>query len=195
MKVIEHFQVTLDYEVAVDEETGEVTTNLIKKSIDKAKFKSVEIKEKKTKKKDESNQPMLILEEKKYRLNTAAVELMGVNPDDKLDIKYEQNGKVRTPVIGTDEVFGTKSGNRVTKTFTVSCRGSKQEELSSHGTEFIIEPHPTKENLFILKSTEENISEAIEDDTVEIPLDDELQDIIDDPDTTEIDSSIFNFNL
>ena len=42
--IIENFTVTLTYEVQCDEKTGEIETRLIKKSIDKSGFTSVEIK-------------------------------------------------------------------------------------------------------------------------------------------------------
>ena len=109
-EIIENFTVTLHFQTKVDTNTGEVTTECIKKSIDKV-VRVVEDKPKKKAskpQKNESSTPMLILEDNKYSLNQAAVELMGVEPDCKLDIKYEQRGKQRIPVIGTDEAFGTK---------------------------------------------------------------------------------------
>ena len=36
-----------------------------------------------------------------------------INPDDKLDIKYEKRGKETFAVIGSDDSFGTHNGNRL----------------------------------------------------------------------------------
>lgn len=201
MEVVEHFQVILDYEVTVDPETGEIQTRLVNKSIDKAKFKSVDapVKKKVSKiKKEESNEPQLILEDNKYSLNTAAVELMGITTEDKIDIKYEKRGKNMIPVIGSDSVFGTKQGCKLTKSNTVSCRGSKNEELAKYGSVFELIPHETKQGLFILKGN--NGPEIIEESEIKLdeedenlPLDIDLTELIEDEDAnlTEIDSNFF----
>lgn len=202
MQVVEHFQVILDYEVTVDESTGELETRLIKKSIDKANFKSIELKEpkKKTSKKEESNIPQLILEDNKYCLNKAAVELMQITPEDKIDIKYEKKGKSMVPVIGADRIFGTKQGCKLTKSNTVACRGSKNAELAKHGDVFEIIPHDSKPGLFILKGNSveefpEEVSEInIEDLDENLPLDASIEDLIDDKDAniTKIDANFFD---
>ena len=124
--IVEEFTITLKYQVKVDTETGEMTTKCISRKVDKSNFEVTEVKpRKKTVVKNESSEPKLILESNKYQLTQAAVELMGVEPDDKIDIKYEKQGKNITPVIGSDETFGTKQGNKLTKSFTVACRGRK----------------------------------------------------------------------
>lgn len=162
-------------------ETGEVKS--IKTTPKKSIFK---------KKDDGSTIPTLTLEDNKYCLNNAAVELMQVQPDDKLDIKYEKRGNKTVVVIGNDEIFGTHSGNRLTKSFTVACRGNKNNELAKFGTEFTIVPHDAKIGLFILNSEktkeepngDENIS--IEDELdINLSLDNE------DANVTEIDASLF----
>ena len=133
------------------------------------------------------NTPTLVLEDNKYCLNQAAVDLMEVVPGDKLDIKYKKiDGRIQ-PVIGKDEDFGTKGGCKLTKSFTVSCRGSKNTELSKYGTEFKVVAFEEQEGIFILSN-----GDAVETPSAtEELLDLDLQSIIDDPDVTEIDSSIF----
>lgn len=109
--IVEEFTITLKYQVSVNTETGEMTTKCINRTIDKSNLKVSDVKKPRKKaKKEESSEPQLILENNKYILNTAAIELMNLTPDSKLDIKYEKNGKNMTPVIGTDEIFGTKGG-------------------------------------------------------------------------------------
>lgn len=125
--IIEEFTITLKYQVKVDTETGEMTTKCISRKIDK-NIEVVDAKPAKRAskaKKNESSEPTLTLEENKYCLNQAAADLMGVEPDCKLDIKYEKRGKETVPVIGTDTAFGTKQGNKLTKSLTVACRGRK----------------------------------------------------------------------
>ena len=99
----------------------------------------------------ENPNPILTLEDNKYVLTTGAVELLGVEAGDKIDIKFQKVGKQTIPVIGADEVFGTKGGNKLTKTNTVSCRGKANDELRAFGEEFTLEAHPNKEGLFILR--------------------------------------------
>ena len=80
--------------VAVNPETGELrefTASATKKTTTTRKKKA-----------DESTTPQLILSDNKYSLNTAAVELMGVEPEAKLNIKMRKIDGVITPVLGTD---------------------------------------------------------------------------------------------
>ena len=199
--IIEEFTITLKYQARVDTETGEMTTKCISRKVDKTNFEVVEEKSKKKtskSKKEESTVPSLILEENKYCLNQAAITLMGVEPDCKLDIKYEKRGKETIPVIGSDESFGTHSGNKLNKSLTVACRGSKREELSKYGTEFTLVPHETKDGIFILQNKNANFESTVSDvpeteDEIELPDDIDLQDLIDDKDATitEVDASMF----
>ena len=111
--IIEEFTITLKYQVKVDTETGEMTTKCISRKVDKSNFEVTEEKPKRKtskSKKEESFEPLLTLEDNKYCLTQAAVDLMSVEPNCKLDIKYEKRGKETVPIIGSDEVWGTKSG-------------------------------------------------------------------------------------
>lgn len=203
--IIEEFTITLKYQVKVDTETGEMTTKCISRKVDKSNFEVVEDKPKRKTskfKKEESSEPTLTLEENKYCLNQAAADLMGVEPDCKLDIKYEKRGKETIPVIGTDSAFGTKQGNKLTKSLTVACRGSKNEELSKYGTEFILVPHETKDGIFLLQNEDVKLERALDDtidkgdkpeEEIDLPMDIDLQDLIDDKDATvtEVSSSMF----
>lgn len=201
--IIEEFTITLKYQVSVNTETGEMTTKCISRKVDKSNFEVGEDKPKRHKpKKEESSIPTLILEENKYCLNQAAIDLMEIEPDCKLDIKYEKRGKETVPVIGSDLAFGTKGGNKLTKSLTVACRGAKREELFKYGTEFVIVPHETKGGIFVLQNEDAKLERAL-DDTIEkedkpkeeldLPMDIDFQDLIDDKDATitEVNSSMF----
>lgn len=191
----ETFTLTLTYEMSVNIDTGEILeTRLINRSVDKSDIKAAaKTTSKKKVEQDESSEPILTLEESKYHLNSAAISIMGIESDDKIDIKYE-NG---LPIIGTDESFGTKGGNKLTKSNTVAYRGNKNEELSKHGKEFRLIPHPSKPGLFMLDSGEK-VSKPIGDDNVNVEEEDEvfdlnLDELVDDKDAniTEIDSNFF----
>lgn len=194
MQIIENFRVILDFQVEVDESTGEITTKCVKKSIDKTNFEVSKVTSKKKAKKEEVDTPQITLEENKLNLNSAAISLMGVVPDDKLDVKYEMIGNTLTPVIEKD----IRIGNKLTKSHTIAYRGNKREELLKYGTVFDLVPHETQAGRFILKGDslpeplkgDENISlDNIDDD---LPFDTSL---IDDSDAKieEIDASFFKF--
>lgn len=190
--VTEDFTITLKYRMSIDIDTGEIlSTELISKDTTNKPRK------KEDKEVVEESKPLLTLEDNKYRLNTSALKLMGITSGDKLDIKYEKFGQVMRPVIGTDESFGTKSGNQLTKSNTVAYRGVKHSELSKYGTEFILEPHNTKSDLFILMS---EIEQKVPQGDENVNLEDtsfNLEEFLEDTDTqvTEINSDFFNFNL
>ena len=180
--------------VAVNPETGETrefTTSVAKKTTTTRK-----------KKEDECTIPQLILSDNKYSLNTAAVELMGVEPEAKLNIKMRKIDGVITPVLGTDEAFKCKSGNRLTKSFTVACRGTNNEALAAYGTIFELSENPDGSGTFILKG--EKTPDLPPDDeaiTADVPLPEGLDvdlDTIDDDipsEEGEIDGSTFESML
>lgn len=197
----ETFTVNLTYEMSVNVDTGEILeTRLIDRNISKPESKVVKTPKKKTVQND-GEEPKLILEENKYRLTSAAVSLMGLNEDSKLVIKYENNGYGSVPVIGTNTVFSISSGNKLTKSNTVACRGSNRDELAKHGTEFTLVPHPSKEGIFILDSGEKQIDQPIGDDNIKvdgkegenIPFNLDLEELVDDRDAniTEVDANFF----
>ena len=135
----------------VDEETGEITKDVREFSDDSVK--KPRSSSKATAKIEENPDPILTLESNKYSLTTGAVQLLGIEAGDKLDIKFQKIDKTIIPVIGSNDVFGTKGGNKLTKSNTVSYRGKYNEELSEYGSEFQLVKHPTADGLFVLKST------------------------------------------
>lgn len=123
------------------------------------------IKKSTTKVENTTNEPTLTLESNKYVLNKAAVELMNVEWGSRLFIGYKTVNSIVYPVIGTDEAWETQCGNKLTKNFTVSCKGSSNEILSRYGKIFTLSKLKENENLFILIG-DTNI-EA--DDNIELP--------------------------
>lgn len=195
--MIAKFEFSIDTEKGTFEivslETGEVKSVELPKATKKASTTT-----KKKSSKVESSDPQLTLLDNKYELNTAAVELMGVEPDDRLDIKIKKIGNSMVPVIGTDEAFGTKSGNRLTKSFTVSCRGKGHDDLATYGTVFTLATHPSMENLFILQGDAPvTVTEIVEDENVSVE-DVNIDDIdldLEDPDAEIEEITTFDFKL
>lgn len=104
---------------------------------------------------EESSEPQLVLDNSKYTLNSAAIELMKLKVDDRIDIKYQVINGIEYPVIGTEAGFGSGGGNKLTKSNTVSYRGKANERLASFGNLFTIAPMKGYEDLFILISGHE----------------------------------------
>lgn len=188
----ETFTIKLTYEMSVNIDTGEILeTKLINRSVDNSNFKQI----KSSKQINVSDKPTLSLEDNKYILSPAAVELMRLSEDSRLDIRYEQNKDGDIPIIY--EVLNGKGGNKITKSNTVSYRGDKNKELAKRGKEFNIVSHPQKQNVFMLISdskpiqlVEDNNIKIEGDESEDIPFDLDLEDLVD---NTEIDSSFFKF--
>lgn len=194
--VKETFILSLTYEMSVDIETGEVLeTKLIDRSVNKP-VKAMKATANEAVQ-DDDKEPKLYLEDNKCRLNSKAVSLMGISPGDKLDIKYDDGKNGSVPIIGTDEAFGTKGGNKLTKSNTIACRGSKNEELSKYGKEFVLAVHPSKAGLFVLTSEEVAVDQLVGDDNVNIDtpegIDLDLEGLVDDKDAnvSSIDTNFF----
>ena len=185
---IRKITITTEY---LDESTGELivdTREYLDDSIKASKKKSSSSKS--TPKIDDSNpNPTLTLEDNKYILNAAAIEALGVEPGDTIDIKNQKVGTKKVKVIGSSETFGTKSGNKLTQKGTVSYRGKSNDELSKLGTVFNLEPHPNVSGLFILKGDNQE-----EDDDI-VPDDEDVVDSVDVEDALEITEDDFNFNF
>ena len=131
---------------SVDEATGEITfigKDEIK--VDTAKKTS----RKSSTKKDENPEPIVTLDSTKLTLTQGAVDLLQVCEDCRIDIKYKKKDKKLVPVIGTDAAFGTKAGNKLTKTNTVSYRGAANDKLAAYGTVFKLVP-TDEEGIFYL---------------------------------------------
>lgn len=188
----------------LNEETGEILTDtreLKDDSVKKPSTRKSSSSKKKDSEIDDSNpNPLLILEENKYILNKAAVEALGVEPGDKVDIKQQKLNKKECLVIGAAETFGTQSGNKLTQKNAVSYRGKNNQNLAEHGNEFTFTPHPKIEGLFILTGNQEpEIKEDVVPETEDIAsedeLDDEMASLIDgNADDTEISDTDFNFD-
>lgn len=172
----------------LDEETGEVFES-VQELGEGAPKKASSSKKKKIKSPiEDADVAKVYREDNKLIFNTLALEALGAEEGDRVGIKMQVINKKKRPVIGTDRVFGTQTGNLVTKSQTIRYAGKANEELAHFGTEFILEPLPKKEGLFILKvegeeekeliSPDINISEEVE--SLTSGLDDAESQILDD---------------
>lgn len=157
--------ITFDY----DPETNEYKP--LKQEIVKDKVQKVT----KAEEAEDSAEPQITLEANKYVLNKAAATLMGVEWENRLDIKYQpvEKGGMMFPIIGTDTAWKTKSGNKLTKSLTVSCRGNANELLSKYGDTFTVTPWKGHEGLFVMIGNKDRSEEepTIKDDNISIKED------------------------
>lgn len=136
----------------------------------------------------DSAEPQLTLEDNKYILNQSAATFIGAKWEDRLSIKYQKIEGLTFPIIGTDVAFGTKGGNKLTKSLSVSCRGKANEMLSKYGNTFTVTKMKGYDDLFVLLGNADRPSEPDEQksDNIKIkedensredlPLDTELTD-------------------
>ncbi len=153
---------------------------------------------KKATKIEEGVEPKIILEANKFILNQAAADLIGVQPEDRVAIRYKKIDKVLFPVIGKQEAFKISSGNRVTKGLSVSCRGVGNEELSKYGSTFTLTSMKDNPELFVMvgdtdisESNNNDIDTSTEDEAPEEDINDITQQI-DENDSFNIDNDSFN---
>lgn len=190
-----------------DPETNEYTP--VSQELVKEEAKKKTTSKKKTgmsEEEEESSEPLLKLESNKYILNAAAANLLGVSPEDRLDIKYEKVDTILFPIIGSCDSFGTKGGNKLTNSYTVSCRGKAQEMLAKYGTVFSFTNHKNKKGetlpgLFVLigdsplpvqEVKDNNVVIEDEEGVSDLPSDFELMNL-EDNGSTEI--TEFDFTL
>ena len=175
----------------VDENTGEMTY-IGKDEITVDTAASTKRQSTKAVKVEENAEPLITLDSNKLVLTTGAVDMMKICPDCRVDIKYKKKDKVSVPVIGTDAAFGTKGGNKLTKTNTVSFRGAANDKLAEFGTTFTLEPSED-EGIFYLIG--DKMNNPIPDDTIDIEseLDIEALEDIDLADSVDLEN--FDFKL
>ena len=181
----------------LDETTGEITTDTREfgdESVKASKPKTT--KKKKKNEWDDDERPLLIREDNKHILNDAAVKLMGVEEGVLINIKMQTINRRRYPVIGTEETFGDKGGNLLTKSHTIRYGGKNNDELAKFGYIFVLEPQGKVDGLFLLKNRDASPEEAAENDAVAISVQEELDDLnnnLSDEEAEVVDE--LNFNL
>lgn len=171
-------QFIITYEREIDVDTGEIIKTTIIGSSDIKPEKKSAIK------KDQDTEAKVYLEGNKLKLNSLAVEMLNVNPGDRIDIQYSDTH----PIIGKSESFGNpEGGTKLTKSYTVSFRGKKSEVLQKFGTEFII---TNINGRFALNGNKELIPDLKGDDNVNIE-DIDLGDFLEETEIQEVKSSMF----
>ena len=104
----------------------------------------IEKKKKTTKKVKEvieemASEPIITLEPNKLVFNNKAIADMDIKYEDRIVIKWEKIDGKMTPIIGKDIAFDEEgTGNKVTKSNTITYKGKANDILADLGTEFNI---------------------------------------------------------
>lgn len=139
MKIID-LNIKIEYDPVKDEIVNYSTTlnGVVEKKTSTTKRSS-------SKKTEESDESFLLREENKLTLSSKLVEELGAVYEDRIAIFYEKTPEgITFPLIGLETSFpGKASGNKLTKTNTVACRGNSNSTLAEFGTRFSVEPYKT----------------------------------------------------
>lgn len=152
MKVVSKLLLTIETDI----ETGEV--KLLNREVINDDIKPKK-KSSSSGKIDSNPEPIVTLSDNKLILTKGAAEMLNVSPDDKVAVKYDKN---KSPIIGSDSNFGTQTGNRLTKSLTVSYRGDKYDRLIKFGTEFKLKP-TDQEGIFSMVGNKVDTKEVPEE--------------------------------
>ncbi len=101
---------------------------------------------------------IITLESNKLVLTKDAIQMLDATADDRISVNYYTVDSEHTfPVIGKSELFTDKNdGNRLTKSNTVSFRGSQNEILSMYGKCFKLESFKTFFKMIPIEEDSEN---------------------------------------
>lgn len=104
---------------------------------------------------DNINLPVIEVGDNKLILSTKAIELMSVHSGDRLAVNYIQKSNEFTmPVIGKAEMFADpNAGNKLSKSNTVSFKGTQRTILTKYGQLFKIEEY--RPGMFKMESINE----------------------------------------
>lgn len=187
--------ILMHYEV--NETTGEIKfigkEEITVDSASKSASKSSTTK-KSTSKVDDNPEPLITLEANKLVLTQGAVNALNPCEDCRIDIKYKKKDKKLVPVIGTDAAFGTKAGNKLTKTNTVSYRGAANDKLAAYGTVFRLEP-TEEEGIFYMVGDKNPIEPEAPKELIDIESELEIPSLEDLDNADDKDLGNFDFKL
>lgn len=88
-----------------------------------------------------NNRATVEVKENKLVISPKAIGLIGCIVGDRISVQYYQdNPELTFPVIGLSSVFADpETGNKLTKSNTVSFKGFQKDVLLRYGSEFILE--------------------------------------------------------
>jgi hypothetical protein len=110
----------------------------------------------------------VIVQDNKLQLSKSAADLIGASFGDRVTVNYYTVSPEETfPVIGKSDLFTDASGgNRLTKSNTVSFRGSQRDILLEYGKFFKLEPF--KKYFKMVKIKEDSEKESLKEEELDL---------------------------
>jgi hypothetical protein len=116
----------------------------------------------------------IVLDSNKITFSQEMLDLLGAEVGCRIDIRYERKNGVSKPIIGTSDALEVKSGNKLTKSGTISFRGSANERLATYGTNFTLEPTENK-GIFYLVGDKEDTTNDVPEELIDIESELEIE--------------------
>ena len=183
--MIKQITVTFDFDTETENVSNvKVVNNTEKKKTTTKRLKDVEA--------EMATTALITLEPSKLVFNSKAVADLELEWEDRVIVKWVKDGNKMIPIIGKDVSFDEEgSGNKVTKTNTVTYRGKANDVLAELGVEFTLSPHD--EGIWkLIPTTEGAVSKESSIETlVEEAVKVEAELIVDDEEETEIEELPF----
>lgn len=143
MAEIKQINVSFEYNPETDEVSKIVTTvnGVEQKKKTTRKKKDVEVEQ------STDTEALITLDDKRLIINGLAAEMLGLDPDSRVDVRYQKDKKTKKsfPVIGKDTDFDEEgSGNKISQPksgdykgkTTLMYGGKKNAFLADYGNEF-----------------------------------------------------------
>lgn len=92
---------------------------------------------------DNIDLPVIEVGDNKLIISPKAIELMSIHYGDRIAVNYiQKNNEITFPIIGKAEIFADpNAGNKLSKSNTVSFKGTQRTILTKYGLLFKIEEY------------------------------------------------------
>lgn len=139
-----------------------------------------------------ASEPIVILESNKLIFNNKSILDLDLKYEDRIVIKWINENKIMSPIIGKDISFDEEgTGNKVTKSNTVTYKGKANTILAEHGSEFKLEPY-NQEGIWRLVAVSDTVQNEVEkplvlENLIKQAEDTDLDLLVDSDENNEID--------
>lgn len=145
--MIKRVAITFDFDTETEEVSNIKTLNSVE-----APKKRTTTKKLKDEVQDMEDEVVITLEPNKLIFNNKAVAELELEYEDRIVIKWISENKIMIPIIGKDLAFDEEgTGNKVTKSNTVTYKGKANTVLAAVGNKFTLSPY--KDGIWKLIST------------------------------------------
>lgn len=141
--MIKQISITFDFNTETEEVSNIKTIGSAEKKVRTTTKKLKDVAD------EMASEPIITLDPNKLIFNNKAIADLELVYEDRVVIEWKHVGKKMIPTIRKD----SESGNKVTKSNTVVCKGKSNTVLAEVGNEFTIVPFEGVEGVWTLVST------------------------------------------